>query len=107
MNGKLIVIDGLDGSGKSTQAKRVAAALTQKGIKNMLISFPDYEKPSSALVKMYLSGVFSENANDVNAYAAASILRYCLHRSAQTTNPAHRIAPDDCVLHDISCRKDQ
>ncbi len=80
MNGKLIVIDGLDGSGKSTQAKRVAAALTQKGIKNMLISFPDYEKPSSALVKMYLSGVFSENANDVNAYAAASF--YAVDRYA-------------------------
>ena len=80
MSGKLIVIDGLDGSGKSTQAKRVADALTEKGIKNMLISFPDYEKPSSALVKMYLSGEFSENANDVNAYAASSF--YAVDRYA-------------------------
>ena len=53
--GKLIVIDGLDGSGKSTQTDLVAKALAEQGIKVRQISFPDYKEPSSALVKMYLS----------------------------------------------------
>lgn len=72
MRGKLIVIDGLDGSGKSTQAQLLWERL--KGLPGgaELISYPDYEKPSSTLVRMYLSGAFSENADDVNAYAAST-----------------------------------
>ena len=71
MSGKLIVIDGLDGSGKSTQAKRLYDVLNAAGKRVKLISFPDYEQPSSALVRMYLSGAFSDNADDVHAYAAS------------------------------------
>ena len=78
--GKLIVIDGLDGSGKSTQSDLVAQALRQQGKKVSQISFPDYQQPSSSLVKMYLSGVFSENPDDVNAYAAGSF--YAVDRYA-------------------------
>lgn len=78
--GKLIVIDGLDGSGKSTQSDLVAQALTSQGKRVKQISFPDYNQPSSALVKMYLSGVFSENPDDVNAYAAGSF--YAVDRYA-------------------------
>ena len=78
--GKLIVIDGLDGSGKSTQSDLVAQALRQQGKKVRQISFPDYQQPSSSLVKMYLSGVFSENPDDVNAYAAGSF--YAVDRYA-------------------------
>ena len=78
--GRLIVIDGLDGSGKSTQSELVAGALRKEGKKVKLISFPDYEEPSSALVKMYLAGEFSENPNDVNAYAAGSF--YAVDRYA-------------------------
>lgn len=78
--GKLIVIDGLDGSGKSTQTDLVAKALAEQGIKVRQISFPDYKEPSSALVKMYLSGAFSENPDDVNAYAAGSF--YAVDRYA-------------------------
>ncbi|MBQ3919697.1 MAG: thymidylate kinase [Oscillospiraceae bacterium] len=64
----LTVIDGLDGSGKSTQFERLLAA--HSGLYG--ISFPEYDKPSAALVKMYLNGEFSENASDVNAYAAST-----------------------------------
>lgn len=70
--GKLIVIDGLDGSGKSTQADIISSLLISRGLKVKSISFPDYSHPSSALVKMYLNGDFSKNAADVNAYAASS-----------------------------------
>lgn len=69
--GRLIVIDGLDGCGKTTQHERLLEILTEKGHNVRGISFPDYDKPSAALVKMYLGGEFSENAADVNAYAAS------------------------------------
>lgn len=72
MKGKLIVIEGLDGSGKATQAKRLAAALQQQKICVREISFPNYENDSSALIKMYLSGAFGKEPGDVNAYAASS-----------------------------------
>lgn len=70
-NGKLIVIDGLDGSGKSTQFERLIEILGKEH-KIKGISFPDYDMPSATLVKMYLSGEFSRNAADVNAYAAST-----------------------------------
>lgn len=70
--GKLIVIDGLDGCGKSTQLARVGEYLAAKGIPYKQIYFPDYEKPASTLVKMYLAGDFGTEAEDVNAYAASS-----------------------------------
>lgn len=69
--GRLIVIDGLDGSGKSTQFERLKTILSEKHDVTG-ISFPEYDKPSAALVKMYLNGEFSKNAADVNAYAAST-----------------------------------
>ena len=78
--GKLIVIDGLDGSGKSTQLEIAQKRLTEMGYNVKTISFPDYDSPSSALVKMYLGGEFSSNPNDINAYAASSF--YAVDRYA-------------------------
>lgn len=72
MAGKLIVIEGLDGSGKATQAKRLAAALQKRGQPVREISFPNYESDSSALIKMYLAGCFGREPGDVNAYAASA-----------------------------------
>ena len=69
--GRLIVIDGLDGSGKGTHSKLVCAKLNEMGIPAERISFPDYESPSSALLQMYLHGEFGHHAEDVNAYAAS------------------------------------
>ena len=80
MGGKLIVIDGLDGSGKSTQSELVAQKLRELGEKVELISFPDYKEPSSALVKMYLGGEFSDSPSGVNAYAASTF--YAVDRYA-------------------------
>ncbi len=69
--GKLIVIDGLDGSGKTTQFDIIKEKLAaERPVK--AISFPDYRNPSSTLVKMYLNGEISPNAADINAYAASS-----------------------------------
>lgn len=69
--GKLIVIEGLDGSGKSTQLDLLYKNLTDNGIDCKSVSFPDYENPSSTLVKMYLNGTFGKKPNDVNAFAAS------------------------------------
>lgn len=77
---KLVVIEGLDGSGKSTQFEKVQEHLKLKGINIKGISFPDYDEESSALVKMYLNGEFSNNASDVNAFAASSF--YAVDRYA-------------------------
>ena len=69
---KLIVIEGLDGSGKATQARRLTKALVDREIPVREVSFPDYDSDSSALVRMYLSGQFGTDPQDVNAYAASS-----------------------------------
>lgn len=77
--GKLIVIDGLDGSGKTTQFEIIREKLS--GTQRVkAISFPDYDNPSSALVKMYLGGELSKDADGVNAYAASSF--YAVDRYA-------------------------
>ncbi len=69
---KLIVIDGLDGSGKATQTDLLKKKLTNVGKDIVKITYPNYENESSVLVKMYLNGEISDNPSDINAYAAAS-----------------------------------
>ena len=78
--GKLIVIEGLDGSGKSTQTPILEAELKNQGREVLTVSFPNYESDSSALVRMYLSGTFGTRPTDVNAYAASSF--YAVDRYA-------------------------
>ena len=70
--GKLFVIDGTDGSGKQTQFQKLQERLTKEGIEYKTVSFPNYDSPSSSLVKMYLSGEFGNNAKDVNPYIAST-----------------------------------
>lgn len=72
MQGRLIVIEGLDGSGKATQSKLLYEKLLTDGMSVRKVSFPDYESTSSALVKMYLAGDFGKDPGDVNAYAAST-----------------------------------
>lgn len=84
MNGRLIVIEGLDGSGKATQAARLTDALNAQGKSVKQISFPDYASDSSALIKMYLGGKFGSHPDDVNAYAAStfySVDRYASYKT--------------------------
>ena len=70
--GKLFVIDGTDGSGKQTQLKKLQERLNKEGIDYKTVSFPNYDSPSSALVKMYLSGEFGKNAKDISPYIAST-----------------------------------
>lgn len=77
---KLIIMEGLDGSGKSTQTRLLEEYFASNDIKYKKIKLPDYDSPSSTLVKMYLGGEFGSNADDVNAYAAGAF--YAVDRFA-------------------------
>lgn len=77
---KLIIIEGLDGCGKSTQVALLEKYFSNKGIDYKTIKLPDYANPSSTLVKMYLGGEFGNSADDVNAYAAGAF--YAVDRFA-------------------------
>ena len=82
--GKLIVIEGLDGSGKGTQAALLAEYLRNKGCRVREISFPDYASDGSVLVRMYLDGKLGDDPNATNAYAASMFYaadRYVTYRT--------------------------
>ena len=79
----LVVLDGLDGSGKSTQLSRLDAYFRENGIHYRQISFPDYSQPSAALVKQYLAGDFGGSPEAVGPFAASSFYavdRYASYR---------------------------
>ena len=81
--GKLIVIEGTDGSGKSTQFRLLTERLEKEGHAFRQLEFPQYSEPSSALIKMYLGGEFGTKPSDVNAYAASaffSVDRYASYK---------------------------
>ncbi len=78
--GKLIVIEGTDGSGKSTQFQKLTQRLEAEGRAFRQLEFPQYSEPSSALIKMYLGGEFGSKPSDVNAYAASAF--YAVDRYA-------------------------
>lgn len=78
--GKLIVIEGTDGSGKSTQFKKLCERLTSEDRQFRKLVFPQYSEPSSALIRIYLAGEFGDKPSDVNSYAASAF--YAVDRYA-------------------------
>lgn len=83
MSGKLIVFEGTDGSGKATQSKLLCSRLEAEGIPFRKIDFPQYGKPSAAMVQEYLNGNLGKKPGDVNAYAASmffSMDRYASYK---------------------------
>lgn len=78
--GKLIVLEGIDGSGKSSQYSLLCSRMEKDGIDYNHIVFPRYDKESSALIRMYLGGEFGTDPGDVNAYAASTF--YAVDRFA-------------------------
>lgn len=78
--GKLIVIEGTDGSGKSTQFRLLTERVAAEGYEFQKLVFPQYKEESSALIRMYLGGEFGSKPSDVNAYAASAF--YAVDRYA-------------------------
>ncbi len=72
MQGKLIVFEGIDGSGKSTQFKFITERLEKEGVPFRKVVFPRYDKSSSSLLRSYLSGEFGKEPCDVSAFAAST-----------------------------------
>lgn len=83
MQGRLIVFEGTDGSGKATQTALLCRELDRRGVPYRRLEFPRYREESSALIRLYLSGAFGSHPGDVNAYAAAtfySVDRFASYR---------------------------
>ena len=82
--GKLFVIDGTDGSGKQTQFEKLKERLSKDGVDYKTVSFPNYDSPSSSLVKMYLSGEFGTNAQEISPYIASTFYAADRYATFQT-----------------------
>ena len=82
--GKLFVIDGTDGSGKQTQFNKLKEKLSKENIEYKVVSFPNYNSPSSSLVKMYLSGEFGKNAQKISPYVASTFYAVDRYATFQT-----------------------
>ena len=78
--GKLLVIEGVDASGKATQTKLLYERLATEYENIRQISFPDYDSDFSLPIKRYLAGDLGNNADSVNPYAAS--LFYAIDRYA-------------------------
>lgn len=85
MKGKLVVLEGVDASGKTTQYELLQQRLQAEGIPFMPITFPCYDSPSSAPVRMYLEGELGRSPTDVNAYAASALYAVDRFVSYKTT----------------------
>lgn len=95
----LIVLEGVDASGKATQTQKLYEALTREGRTVRKLTFPDYDSPSSAPVKLYLSGKLGDTADSVSPYAAGALFavdRYCSYKM----NWSHDLERGDIVLAD-------
>ena len=82
--GKLIVIEGVDGSGKGTLTTMLENELRKRGERVRRISFPRYGEKSAVPVEQYLGGELGGRPEDTNAYAASTLFavdRYLSYRT--------------------------
>lgn len=83
MKGYIISIEGTDGSGKHTQQQLLIEELKKQNRQVFSLSFPNYDSPSAAAVKMYLNGEFGSDPNCLDAYEASvlyAVDRMCTYK---------------------------
>jgi len=88
MRGKLIVIDGTDGSGKGTQTEKLVERLKAEGHSVFMLDFPQYGERSAVMVEDYLNGKFG-TAEEVGPYRAS--IFYACDRFAAAAEAKKRI----------------
>lgn len=96
--GKLLVIDGLDGSGKTTQVELLIEKLNDMGYKAIRVKFPAYENESSTLIKMYLGGRINKDASKINPYAASIFYAADRYIAFQTNLQYFENSSDETIL---------
>lgn len=67
----LIVIDGIDGSGKATQTAKLVERLKNEGHQVETLDFPQYGEKSAGMVENYLEGKYGKTADAVSPYQAS------------------------------------
>ncbi|HBP43813.1 MAG TPA: thymidylate kinase [Clostridiales bacterium] len=97
MKNKLIVIEGTDGCGKKTQTKLLNDRLVNMGINSIIQSFPNYDSPACAPVKMYLNGDFGD-VTCFDAYQANSL--YAVDRLCTMQKHKSHIANGGTIIFD-------
>ena len=95
---RLIAIDGLDGSGKGTQAALLKDYLAQTGRAARLLSFPTYQEPASSLVNLYLAGGLGDAPGDTGPYAASAFFACDRYVSFRTDWRADYEKPDGIII---------
>ncbi|KAF1962470.1 P-loop containing nucleoside triphosphate hydrolase protein, partial [Byssothecium circinans] len=70
--GKLIVLEGLDRAGKSTQCEMLAQALQQDGMKVHHMRFPDRTTPIGQMINSYLSGATEQEDHVIHLLFSAN-----------------------------------
>ena len=95
MNGRLIVFEGTDGSGKATQSRLLCEHLHRENIPYKNITFPRYGKPSAAMVQEYLDGNLGRRPGDVNAYAASLMFSMDRYTTSNAVHQASKLLPGE------------
>lgn len=120
MRGKLIVIDGTNGSGKTEQTRLLAERLRQEGLPVSDLSYPRYGTSTGKAVEAYLAGAFGQTA-DVHARHASvlyAVDRWASHKEGAFNGlergehlianryAASNMAHQGSLLHDPSERSE-
>lgn len=73
----LIVLEGANGTGKTTTAKELCEKLTNSGVSCEIVKYPDYGTGTGELISSYLKGDFGNDNHTIPMQAAM----YALDRS--------------------------
>lgn len=94
---KLIVMEGIDGSGKETQSKLLKEHLSQEGFPWYETTFPQYNEESSYFVRQYLSGAYGNHAQDVSAKQASYCYAMDRFHTFRTNRELRQALSDDAT----------